>query len=233
MDVAKEMADKADAPIINITIQKGAEKIAGVDVDVIEIAVPALANMKADSNDNLDKLAKAIGDDSVKDRKFRTFLAAPDKNTVVLTFGGGTAFCAQAIKASAGKGPIAMEAGTKAALKHLPANPTVIALFNATNLVEAVKTGEVTIREEDVGTLNIADYVPDVEPNQNMSYVDLLVVAMKKEKLSYKLYTNLAAIAQRKDLRDIFLKLAQEEAEHKLRFEFEYDLETFGAKRKE
>jgi rubrerythrin len=99
--------------------------------------------------------------------------------------------------------------------------------------LEAVKAGEVTIGEEDVGTLNIADYVPDVEPNQNMSYVDLLVVAMNKEKLSYKLYTDLAAIAQRKDLRDIFLKLAQEEAAHKLRFEFEYDLETFGAKRKE
>lgn len=99
--------------------------------------------------------------------------------------------------------------------------------------LEAVKAGEATIGDEEVGNLNIADYVPDVEPHPNMDYTELLVVAMKKENLSYKLYTDLAAIAQRKDLREIFLKLAQEEAEHKLRFEFEYDLETFGAKRKE
>ncbi len=93
--------------------------------------------------------------------------------------------------------------------------------------LEAVKAGEAIIRKEDVGNLNIANYVADVEPNPNMSYTDLLVVAMKKENLSYKLYTDIAAIAQRDDLKDIFLKLAQQEAGHKLRFEFEYDLEKF------
>lgn len=93
--------------------------------------------------------------------------------------------------------------------------------------LEAVKAGEVAIEKEEVGNLNIADYVPDIEPHPNMNYTELLVVAMKKEKLSYKLYTDLAALAQRKKLRDIFLKLAQEEAEHKLRFEIEYDWETF------
>jgi len=98
--------------------------------------------------------------------------------------------------------------------------------------LESVKAGERTIGEGKVGDLGIADYVPDVEPNPNMDYVDLLVVAMKKEKLSYKLYTDLAAAAQRKDLREIFLKLAKEEADHKLRFELEYDLTTFGTKRK-
>jgi rubrerythrin len=93
--------------------------------------------------------------------------------------------------------------------------------------LEAVKAGETTLRKEDVGNLNISNYVSDVEPNTNMSYVDLLIVAMKKENLSYKLYTDIAAISKRNDLRDIFLKLAQEEAGHKLRFEFEYDLEKF------
>jgi rubrerythrin len=93
--------------------------------------------------------------------------------------------------------------------------------------LEAVKAGKVTIGKKEVGNLNIADYVLDVEPNPSMSYVDLLVVAMKKENLAYKLYTDIAAIAQREDLMDIFLKLAQEEAGHKVRFEFEYDLEKF------
>jgi len=60
-----------------------------------------------------------------------------------------------------------------------------------------------------------------------MNYIDLLDVAMKKENLSCKLCTDIEAIARRDDLKDIFLKLAQEEARHKIRFEFEYDLEKF------
>jgi rubrerythrin len=60
-----------------------------------------------------------------------------------------------------------------------------------------------------------------------MSYIDLLVLAIKKEEAARKLYTDLATIAKEQKLRDIFLKLAQEEANHKLRFEIEYDLVTF------
>jgi rubrerythrin len=93
--------------------------------------------------------------------------------------------------------------------------------------LETVKAGEAAIKKEEVGNLNIADYVADVEPHPNMNYTEMLVVAMKKENLSYQLYTNLAAISLTKELRDIFLKLAQEEAEHRLRFEYEYDLTTF------
>ena len=93
--------------------------------------------------------------------------------------------------------------------------------------LEAVKSGKAVIRKEDIGNLNIADYVHDVEPSPHMSYVDLLIVAMKKENLSYKLYTDIASMSQKQDLTDIFSKLAQEEAGHKLRFEFEYDLTKF------
>jgi rubrerythrin len=93
--------------------------------------------------------------------------------------------------------------------------------------LEAVKAGEAAIKKEEVGNLKIADYVADVEPHPNMDYAEMLVVAMKKENLSYQLYTNLAAISLTNELRDIFLKLAQEEAEHRLRFEYEYDLATF------
>ncbi len=93
--------------------------------------------------------------------------------------------------------------------------------------LEAVKAGEIAIDEEEVGKLDIAEYVQDVEQHPKMSYVDLLVVGMKKEEISRKLYTDLATIAQRKELKDIFLNLAQEEAKHKLRFEIEYDLMTF------
>ncbi len=50
---------------------------------------------------------------------------------------------------------------------------------------------------------------------------------MKREEAARKLHTDLATIAQKPELRDIFLKSAQQEAEHKLTFELEYDLTTF------
>ena len=93
--------------------------------------------------------------------------------------------------------------------------------------LEAVKAGEIVIDEEEVGNLGIADYVTDVEPHAKMDYVDLLVIGMKKEEKSCKLYADLASAARNQELKDIFLKVAQEERGHKLRFEVEYDLMTF------
>jgi rubrerythrin len=93
--------------------------------------------------------------------------------------------------------------------------------------LQAVRAGKGRIGEDEIGKLDIVDYVKDVGPNPKMSYVDLLVVGMKKEETSRRLYTDLAAIIQEQKLKDIFLQLAQEEDKHKLRFEFEYDLMTF------
>ena len=93
--------------------------------------------------------------------------------------------------------------------------------------LEAIKTGRIAIDEEEVGDLGITEHVEDVKPYAKMNYIDLLVVGMKKEEAARKLYTDLATVAQTQELRDIFLKLAQEEAEHKMRFELEYDLTTF------
>jgi rubrerythrin len=80
--------------------------------------------------------------------------------------------------------------------------------------------------DEDVPDLMIADYVVDVELGADMSYKDALVVAMKREKAAYRLYLNLAAVAEAEELTETFLWLAQEEAKHKLRFEIEYDDEV-------
>lgn len=89
--------------------------------------------------------------------------------------------------------------------------------------LEAVKAGEFELREEQVQSLEIADYVVEGEVRPDMSYADALVLAMKKEKASYRLYIDLAAAAEAEELTDMFLALAQEEAKHKLRFEIEYD----------
>jgi len=91
--------------------------------------------------------------------------------------------------------------------------------------LEAVKQGAFIISsgQKEVPSLGIADYVVDVPPKPDMSYADSLVVAMKKEKAAYRLYLDLAAVAETEELTNLFLSLANEEAKHKLRFEIEYD----------
>lgn len=79
------------------------------------------------------------------------------------------------------------------------------------------------LSDEQVQDLHIADYVVNVKPSPNMQYADALVLAMKKEKAAFKLYTNLAKRTTHKDLKAVFESLAIEESKHKLRFELEYD----------
>ena len=89
--------------------------------------------------------------------------------------------------------------------------------------LETVKSGQSELDGDKIGDLGIAEKIKDIE----MSYIEMLVVGMKKEEISRKLYSDLATIAQNRQIRDIFLQLAQEESGHKLRFEIEYELMTF------
>jgi len=74
-----------------------------------------------------------------------------------------------------------------------------------------------------VQDLRISDYVVAAQPGSDLSYQDALILAMKKEKAAFRLYTDLASYVEDEGLRDLLLALAQEEAKHKLRFEVEYD----------
>jgi rubrerythrin len=92
--------------------------------------------------------------------------------------------------------------------------------------LEAIKAGQVGFIDEEVGSLGVAETVPETEPSGRMSYADLLVIGMKKEKAAFRIYTNLASIATNPRFRNTLLGLAKEEAQHKLRLEIEYDWET-------
>ena len=81
--------------------------------------------------------------------------------------------------------------------------------------------GNVTVKE--VTNLNISEYIVDVKPYEDMTYQDILIIAMKKEEQAMKLYSNLAGNFQGSELETLFLKLASEEAGHKLQFETLYD----------
>lgn len=79
------------------------------------------------------------------------------------------------------------------------------------------------LSDEKIQDLQIADYVVSVKPSPDMDYAEALVLAMKKEKAAFKLYTNLAQRTDNMEIKAVFQNLAVEESKHKLRFELEYD----------
>ena len=91
------------------------------------------------------------------------------------------------------------------------------------NLLNIKESGNFRVPDEKVRDLKIAEYLVDVKPSSNMSYQDALILAMKKEKAAFRMYTVLAGKAEDPSIKATFLTLAQEESKHKLRFEIEYD----------
>ena len=96
-------------------------------------------------------------------------------------------------------------------------------MHHKAKLMGVKEQGIVSLQEEKVKDLKIADYLVDVRAAADMSYQDALVLAMKKEKAAFKLYTILAERAEDPVIKKLFYLLAQEESKHKLRFELEYD----------
>ncbi len=81
-----------------------------------------------------------------------------------------------------------------------------------------------------VMNLKIAEQLSDVKPSSDLDYQQALTLAMKREKASFKLYSDLASATEDEALRNTMLALAQEEAKHKLRLEVEYDDYVLGSR---
>ena len=77
--------------------------------------------------------------------------------------------------------------------------------------------------EKTVPDLKISDYMVDVEFKPDLSYADILRVAMKMEERSLKLYNDLKEFHKDKELNKLFTFLAQQEAKHKYGLEKKYD----------
>ncbi|MFA6318559.1 MAG: ferritin family protein [Elusimicrobiota bacterium] len=71
--------------------------------------------------------------------------------------------------------------------------------------------------------IDLEDYASPPEPKGELGLQDALILAMKKEKAAFNLYMDMAGAAVQREVREVFLSLAREEAGHKLRFEREYD----------
>lgn len=92
------------------------------------------------------------------------------------------------------------------------------------NKLENIKMGSIEyLPTEDVVDLGLGEILVDVAPTSGMDYQDALILAMKKEKAAYMMYTRLAGVASDPVIRDLLMGLANQEANHKLRFEIEYD----------
>jgi rubrerythrin len=85
------------------------------------------------------------------------------------------------------------------------------------------KGKKVALGGEKIPDLKIADYAVDVKFTNDMKYQDILILAMKKEKVAFMLYTDLSESVDSPQAKELFAALAQQEAKHKLRFELEYD----------
>jgi len=77
--------------------------------------------------------------------------------------------------------------------------------------------------KEKVLDLKMSDYLIDVTPKPELTFQEALIIAMKREKVSYKLYENFANRVEDENIKKLFLALAQEEAKHKLKIEIIYD----------
>jgi rubrerythrin len=93
--------------------------------------------------------------------------------------------------------------------------------------LEEVQSGKIVLGKiEKIPNLKIGDYLVDAELNPNISYADILRIAMKREEHSVKLYSDLNEKNEEESLKKLFTFLMQEESKHKYAIEKIYDDEV-------
>ena len=93
--------------------------------------------------------------------------------------------------------------------------------------LEGVRVGKIQLGKiEKIPNLKISDYMVEAELKPDISYGDILRIAMKREERSVKLYTDLNEKNQDETLRSLFTFLIQEESKHKYHIERLYDDEV-------
>ncbi len=81
---------------------------------------------------------------------------------------------------------------------------------------------------QEVTDLKIGDYLVDVSFKPDMSYQDILIMAIKREESAVRLYSDIEAKVQEPELKKLLKFMIQEESRHKLRLETEYDENILG-----
>ncbi len=90
--------------------------------------------------------------------------------------------------------------------------------------LEEVLSGKIVIGKiEKVPNLLISDYMVDAKLKPEITYAEILRIAMKREERSVKLYTDLNQKNENEPLKKLFTFLVQEESKHKYAIEKIYD----------
>ncbi len=93
--------------------------------------------------------------------------------------------------------------------------------------LEEVRIGKIVLGKiEKIPNLKISDYMVDAELKPNISYAEIIRIAMKREEHSVKLYTDLNEKNENENLKNLFTFLIQEESKHKYAVEKLYDDEV-------
>lgn len=71
--------------------------------------------------------------------------------------------------------------------------------------------------------LKISDFLTEEPPAPDMNFQDLLIFAAKKEQQAVELYTNMKAAVNSAELKKMFDFFIEQEKEHKLKLETEYE----------
>lgn len=83
--------------------------------------------------------------------------------------------------------------------------------------LEIIKLGKVAKISEDVHVQ------VSVEPGFNLSYKEALVMGIQREDAAFQLYIESITLTNDLQLRNLFMRLAEEEVKHKVKFEVEYN----------
>ena len=147
--------DEPDANGIVVKYVKGIETVGQISADAIVVEAPNIEKMEEAER---TEMKKVLGEDKIRVRVFAT-----DKNTVVMTMGGSGAFFAEAVKAvtAGADNKIGTDANSLAAMKHLPAERNMVALFSASNLYDVIVSGmRVVSPEEEMPPFKITCKTP-------------------------------------------------------------------------
>ena len=84
------------------------------------------------------------------------------------------------------------------------------------------KFGAQSLRKSDVVAYHIAEYLDEPEVTEGMKPEDVFLVAAHREGRSHRFYSELSALHAEGDVREMLLRMANEELKHKEKMEYLY-----------
>jgi len=125
---------------LTISVIQGAEMVAGVSVDHVVINHPEFDDA---DEDDLQQVEAVLG---MREVKF--MVASPDVNTLIVTFGGGSAMMAETIRTAQSGGTIGSAEGVAEVMAELPVDPYMVGLLSLGNIGKVGAATELAVSDD-------------------------------------------------------------------------------------